>query len=261
MMCALGCLYAMLCSYLPPVLTQGDCGASYAFSAVGAIEGAVSLARGKLVSLSEQNIIDCSGMLANYIMGILCLSPAQPVIVCVCVFLVAYGNHGCIGGNMYNAYQYILANEGLDTSLGYPYRGRVRKPPLLKLSPLTLFVQQSSCYYDPDYCGVKISGSIQIEKGSEESLKAAVANAGPVAVGIDASSKAFRVHTYTHTYMHTHNHTYTQRCICSFLLSLQYYLSGVYNLPGCSSHTLTHAMVITGYGTYNGRDYWLLKNR
>jgi cathepsin L len=43
------------------VKNQGDCGASYAFSAIGALEGAVALARGKLTTLSEQNIIDCSG--------------------------------------------------------------------------------------------------------------------------------------------------------------------------------------------------------
>lgn len=42
-------------------LTQGNCGSSYAFSAVGALEGAWALAFGKLVCLSEQNIIDCSG--------------------------------------------------------------------------------------------------------------------------------------------------------------------------------------------------------
>ena len=41
--------------------SQGDCGASYAFSAVGAIEGAYALAHGKQVALSEQNIVDCSG--------------------------------------------------------------------------------------------------------------------------------------------------------------------------------------------------------
>ena len=37
------------------------CGASYAFSAIGALEGAWALANGKLTTLSEQNIIDCSG--------------------------------------------------------------------------------------------------------------------------------------------------------------------------------------------------------
>ena len=42
-------------------ILQGMCGASYAFSAVGALEGARALAYGNLVMLSEQNIIDCSG--------------------------------------------------------------------------------------------------------------------------------------------------------------------------------------------------------
>ena len=43
------------------VILQGSCVASYAFSAVGALEGAQALAHEKLVPLSEQNIIDCSG--------------------------------------------------------------------------------------------------------------------------------------------------------------------------------------------------------
>ena len=44
------------------MLVQDQCEASYAFSAMGALEGARSLANnGDLVTLSEQNIIDCSG--------------------------------------------------------------------------------------------------------------------------------------------------------------------------------------------------------
>ena len=46
---------------------QGQCGGCYAFSAVGALEGAHSLAHDQLVSLSEQNLIDCSGeKIKNY---------------------------------------------------------------------------------------------------------------------------------------------------------------------------------------------------
>ena len=37
-----------------------------------------------------------------------------------------------------------------------------------------------------------------MNEGDEFSLMAAVANAGPVAVGVDASSKAFRVRKLTH---------------------------------------------------------------
>ena len=43
--------------------------------------------------------------------------------------------------------------------------------------------------------------------------------------------------------------------------SMQYYSGGVYSSSRCSSTELTHAMVITGYGSYNGVDYYLVKNR
>nr|AAF21819.1 silicatein beta [Tethya aurantium] len=169
------------------VKNQGDCGASYAFSAIGSLEGALSLAQGKLTYLSEQNVIDCS---------------------------VAYGNHGCQGGNMYNTYLYILSNDGIDTSDGYPFKGK-----------------QTSCTYDRSCRGTSISGSIAITSGSESDLQAAVASAGPVAVAVDGSSRAFRFYDY-----------------------------GLYNLPGCSSYQLSHALLITGYGSFNGNQYWLVKN-
>ena len=43
------------------VYLQGQCAAPYAFAAVGALEGAQSLAQKSLVSLSVQNVIDCAG--------------------------------------------------------------------------------------------------------------------------------------------------------------------------------------------------------
>ena len=47
----------------------------------------------------------------------------------------------------------------------------------------------------------------------------------------------------------------------SLLSLMQYYSSGVYSSTQCSSTILTHAMVITGYGSYNGAPYYLVKNR
>lgn len=34
---------------------------------------------------------------------------------------VPYGNYGCRGGNMYNAFQYIVSNDGIDCEDSYPY--------------------------------------------------------------------------------------------------------------------------------------------
>ena len=43
----------------------------------------------------------------------------------------------------------------------------------------------------------------------------------------------------------------------------QYYSGGVYSSSRCYSYSskLNHAMLVTGYGTYNGKEYWLVKNR
>lgn len=78
------------------VKNQAQCGSCYSFSATGAMEGAYEIATGRLLSFSEQQIVDCSQK---------------------------EGNNGCKGGLMDNVFEYV-ETHGLCTEEDYPYNGK-----------------------------------------------------------------------------------------------------------------------------------------
>lgn len=132
------------------IKNQQQCGSCWSFSTTGSMEGCHFLTTKNLVGLSEQNLVDCS---------------------------TAQGNEGCNGGLMDDAFQYIIANKGIDTESTYPYTA-----------------EDGTCSYAASNCGSVLGGYTDVTTGSESALLTAN-NLGPVSVAIDASQPSFQSYT------------------------------------------------------------------
>jgi len=170
------------------VKDQGSCGSCWSFSTTGALEGAYFIRNGKLVSFSEQELVDCDGLDA-----------------------------GCNGGLMDRAFRWIRSNGGLCTEGAYPYvSGSTQKAGSCAKSLCT------------SVSGSAVSSWVDVSSDSQSAMLTAV-SLQPVSVAIEADQAAF-----------------------------QLYKSGVFT--GTCGSNLDHGVLLVGYGSDAGVDYWKVKN-
>nr|ACG38442.1 cysteine protease 1 precursor [Zea mays] len=168
-----------------PVKNQGQCGSCWAFSAVSSVESVNQIVTGEMVTLSEQELVECS---------------------------TDGGNSGCNGGLMDAAFDFIIKNGGIDTEGDYPYKAVDGKCDINRENAKV----------------VSIDGFEDVPENDEKSLQKAVAHQ-PVSVAIEAGGREF-----------------------------QLYKAGVFS--GTCTTNLDHGVVAVGYGTENGKDYWIVRN-
>jgi len=170
------------------VKNQGTCGSCWSFSSTGALEGAWQIKAGKLVSLSEQQLVDCSTK-----------------------------NLGCKGGGMDSAFQFLMKHNTC-TESSYKYNG--------KDSHTGNKCRQSSCEVGIPKGDIK--GFFDVPTDDTKALMEAVAQQ-PVAIAIEADQAAFQMYG---------GGIITKKC----------------------GNKLDHGVLLVGYGTDKGVEYWKVKN-
>ncbi|KAH6760409.1 Papain family cysteine protease [Perilla frutescens var. hirtella] len=130
------------------VKMQGSCGSCWAFSTTGAIEGANFIATGKLLNLSEQQLVDCDHA-----------CDAKEKDAC---------DNGCSGGLMTNAYKYLIEAGGIEEENSYPYTGK-----------------RGECQFKPQNVAVKLANFTTIPI-NEDHIATYLFHQGPLAVGLNA---------------------------------------------------------------------------
>jgi len=83
----------------------------------------------------------------------------------------------------------------------------------------------------PLYTAAQVTGFVDIPQGDENALITACGTIGPISIGIDASQQTF-----------------------------QLYKSGVYNDPNATAAGIDHAVVLVGYDSADGQDYYIVRN-
>eukprot|EP01036_Dinobryon_divergens_P026160 gene26160-34773_t len=180
-------------SVVTPVKDQGYCGSCWAFASTAVIESHVALASGLVYDLSPEQMAMCAP------------NPNS-----------CGGTGGCAGSTAELAFEYVSGSKGLAQEFQYPYTSYYGKDAAC-----------SAAYSSSPVA--TINGYVQLPENNYTALINAVAQVGPIAVSVDASSWSA-------------------------------YKGGIFNGCNQAKPDIDHAVVLVGYGEENGQKYWLIRN-
>jgi len=171
---------------MTPVKDQGACGSCWAFSVTETLESHFAISTGEKAPVLS----------------------AQQVTSCAPSPEKCGGTGGCSGNIQSQGFNYT-AQAGITIDVNYPYVARTGTCDQGKIKPC-----------------VKNDGFVKVKPNDYNSLMAAVATKGPIAISVAAGS-------------------------------FQMYAGGILDHCDCD---VDHAVQLVGYGTDGGRDYWLVRN-
>jgi len=178
---------------ISPVKDQGECGSCWSFGTAETVESYYAKSTNLLAVLSEQQILDCTANVDD-----------------------CGGTGGCGGGTPELAYAQIMKNGGLSSEWTYPYT--------------SYFGDAYACNATRINPVATLSGFQVLPSNSYSPVLTYIANNGPLAVNVDASSWSS-------------------------------YESGVFSGCNMVNPDIDHVVQLVGYGTDSTLgDYWLIRN-
>eukprot|EP01026_Neomeris_dumetosa_P078041 TRINITY_DN842_c0_g1_i3.p1 TRINITY_DN842_c0_g1~~TRINITY_DN842_c0_g1_i3.p1 ORF type:complete len:329 (-),score=52.84 TRINITY_DN842_c0_g1_i3:210-1196(-) len=135
--------------YVTPIKNQEQCGSCWAFSATASIESINAIYGEPLISLSEQEIMDCDS-----------------------------DDSSCQGGEMDDAFEFVINNGGLDTLKDYPYLAENERCSTKKEGRHVVTIQDYEDVVENNETALKEAAAVQV-----------------VSVAIEADQRAFQMYS------------------------------------------------------------------
>ncbi|PWA14314.1 hypothetical protein CCH79_00012222, partial [Gambusia affinis] len=179
-------------NYITPVKNQGSCGSCWTFSTTGCLESVTAISTGKLVPLSEQQLVDCAQDFNNHGCNGYVLACFHPLLMLSLHQSSLYNRDLYLSpsGLPSQAFEYIMYNKGLMTEKDYPYTS-----------------VEGKCYYKPSMAAAFVKEVRNITAYDEMGMVDAVGTRNPVSFAFEVTSDFMHYHQGVYTSTKCHNTT------------------------------------------------------